>query len=236
MQTYVRQGKVARVRGKHVIFAGYNGMLPKFCPEVPEAQREALLYPVKVPLTYISVALRNWRAFSNVGYHAITIPNAPLMKSFVMDFPVSMGDYKFPQSPDDAALIHGTYVPTVPDQGLVAREQHKVGRRKLYELTFADFEKDILRQMSGALGAGGFDAERDIAGITVNRWPHGYAYEYNDYADPEDYGPGKGPHIAGRAQIGRISIANADASGYAYINGAVDAADRAVNEQLGLET
>ena len=117
----------------------------------------------------------------------------------------------------------------------MAREQHKVGRRKLYELTFADFEKDILRQMSGALGAGGFDAERDIAGITVNRWPHGYAYEYNDYSDPGDFGPDKGPHIAGRAQIGRISIANADASGYAYINGAVDAADRAVNEQLRLE-
>jgi spermidine dehydrogenase len=130
-------------------------------------------------------------------------------------------------------LIHGTYVPTLPDRGLSAREQHEKGRRKLLELTFADFENDILRQMGGALGAGGFDAERDIAGITVNRWPHGYAYEYNEYSDPEGWGPEEGPHIAGRAQIRRISIANADASGYAYVNGAVDAADRAVNEQLG---
>jgi len=231
--TYVRHDKAARVRGKHVVYAGYNGMLPKFCPEVPARQREALTYPVKVPLTYITVALRNWHAFSNLGYHAITIPKAPLMNSFGMDFPVSMGDYKFAQSPDDAMLIHGTYVPTVPDQGLSSREQHLKGRHKLYKLTFADFEEDILRQMGGALGAGGFDAERDIAGITVNRWPHGYAYEYNEYSDPEGWGPGQGPHIAGRAQIGRISIANADASAYAYINGSVDAADRAVNEQLG---
>ena len=231
--TYVRQGKAQRVRGKHVIYAGYNAMLPKFCPEVPAVQRQALTYPVKVPLTYITVALRNWRAFSKLGYHAISIPKAPLMQSFGMDFPVSMGGYEFAQGPDDAMLIHGTYVPTLPDQGLSAREQHEKGRRKLLELTFADFENDILRQMGGALGAGGFDAERDIAGITVNRWPHGYAYEYNEYSDPEGWGPEEGPHIAGRAQIGRISIANADASGYAYVNGAVDAANRAVNEQLG---
>jgi len=34
------------------------------------------------------------------------------------------------------------------------------------------------------------------------------------------------------AQIGRISIANADAAAYAYVNGATDAANRAINEQL----
>jgi spermidine dehydrogenase len=154
------------------------------------------------------------------------------MGSFVLDFPVSMGGYDYAKTPDDPMLVHGTYVPTVPDQGLTTRQQHKAGRVKLYELTFADFEKDILRQMGGALAAGGFDADRDIAGITVNRWPHGYAYEYNDLSDPNEYGPEIGPHVAGRAQIGRISIANADASAYAYINGSFDAADRAVNEQL----
>ena len=85
--------------------------------------------------------------------------------------------------------------------------------------------------MSGALEKGNFDAERDIAAITVNRWPHGYAYEYNDYSDPADWNRYKGPHIAGAAQIGRISIANSDASAYAYINGAIDAAARAIDEQ-----
>ena len=97
-----------------------------------------------------------------------------------------------------------------------------------------EFERDIVRQLDGALGPGGFDAARDIAGITVNRWPHGYAYEYNDYSDPPDWGRDKGPHIAGRARIGRISIANSDAAAFAYVNGAIDAAGRAVNEQLAL--
>ena len=101
-------------------------------------------------------------------------------------------------------------------------------------MSFDDFEKNIVSQMSGALRDGGFDAEQDIAAITVNRWPHGYAYEYLDYSDPVEFSPSNGPHIAGRAQIGRISIANSDASAYAYLIGAIDAADRAVNEQLML--
>ncbi len=101
-------------------------------------------------------------------------------------------------------------------------------------MSFDDYEDLILEQLEGALSRGGFDAERDIAGITVNRWPHGYAYEYNDLYDPPEFGPDNGPHIQGRAQIGRISIANSDASAYAYVNGAIDAADRAVNEQVAM--
>ena len=88
-----------------------------------------------------------------------------------------------------------------------------------------------MRQLEGSLKGGGFDVEKDVAALTVNRWPHGYAYEYNDLFDNPEFSPYKGPHIAGRAQIGRISIANSDASAYAYVNGAIDAADRAVNEQ-----
>ena len=229
---YVADGEPYRVRGRHTVLACDNGMIPYLCPELPGAQREAIGYATKVPLVYISVAVRNWRAFQNLGYSSFHIPQGILMHSFGMDFPVTMGGYRFTERSDQPTVIHGTYVPTEPDQGLNAREQHIAGRRRLYELSFDDFERDIVRQMSGALEGGGFDAERDIAAITVNRWPHGYAYEYNDYSDPPDWGPDKGPHIAGRARIGRISIANADASAYAYVNGAIDAADRAVDEQL----
>jgi len=154
------------------------------------------------------------------------------MHSFGMDFPVSMGGYDFTQNSSEATVIHGTYCPTVPSQGLTEREQHVAGRRHLYELSFADLERDIVRQMSGALEGGGFDAGRDIAAITVNRWPHGYAYEYNELFDPPEWSRYNGPHQAGSAQMGRISIANSDASAYAYVNGAIDAADRAVNEQI----
>jgi spermidine dehydrogenase len=229
--TYVAGGKPWRVRGRHAILACYNNIVPYLCPEVSAAQREAIAAVTKVPLVYISVAVRNWKAFENLGYRSFYIPQGILMHSFGMDFPVSMGGYEFTQKSSEPTVIHGTYCPTVPDQGLTEREQHVAGRRHLYEMSFADFERDIVRQMSGALGSGGFDAERDLAAITVNRWPHGYAYEYNELFDPPEWSRASGPHQIGAAQIGRISIANSDASAYAYVNGAIDAADRAVNEQ-----
>jgi len=230
--TYIKHGKPYRVRAEHVIMACYNNIIPDICPEVPDAQKEAIAYATKMPLVYISVAVRTWEAFSNLGYRSFYIPQPSLMHSFGLDFPVSMGGYNFTQHPDEPTVIHGTYVPLDPDKGLNARQQCIAGRTRLYEMSFADFEKKIINQMSGALSGGGFDAERDIAAITVNRWPHGYAYEYLDYSDPVEFNPRNGPHIAGRAQIGRISIANSDASAYAYLTGAIDAADRAVNEQL----
>ena len=230
--TYIKHGKPYRVRAEHVIMACYNNIIPDICPEVPDAQKKAIAYATKMPLVYISVAVRTWEAFSNLGYRSFYIPQPSLMHSFGLDFPVSMGGYNFTQHPDEPTVIHGTYVPLDPDKGLNARQQCIAGRTRLYEMSFADFEKKIINQMSGALSGGGFDAERDIAAITVNRWPHGYAYEYLDYSDPVEFNPQNGPHIAGRAQIGRISIANSDASAYAYLTGAIDAADRAVNEQL----
>lgn len=230
--TYVKDGDTFRVRGKHVVLACYNNLIPYICPETPAEQVAAIRYATKVPLVLGNVAIRNWRAFDNMGYQAFYSPGDVLFKMMDLDFPVSMGDYRFSSGPDEPIVVQGWYCPAAPGQGLKAKEQHVIGRRKLYEQSFDEFEASIYSQFDGMLGEGGFDAERDIAAITINRWPHGYAYEYNDYADPPEYGRYNGPHLAGAAQIGRISIANSDASGYAYVNGAVDAADRAVNEQI----
>jgi len=80
------------------------------------------------------------------------------------------------------------------------------------------------------VAAGGFDPARDIEAITVNRWPHGYGYEYNPLFDPE--WPAGQPHVLGRKRFGRITIANSDSGATAYTNVAIDQAHRAVNELL----
>ncbi len=230
--TYMRGGKPERVRAKHVVLACYNRLIPHICPEVPAAQAKAISYATKVPLVYPSIAVRNWKAWATLGTHSIFQPQSPYMHNFGLDFPVSMGAYHFTGSLDTPTVVHGSYAPARPDEGLTDMEQNIAGRRRIYEMSYDDHEQLLLAQLDGALSPGGFDAERDIAAITINRWPHGYAHEYNDLVEPADYGPDNGPHIAGRAQIGRISVANSDASAYAYVNGAVDAADRAVNEQI----
>ena len=65
------------------------------------------------------------------------------------------------------------------------------------------------------LAPAGFDPARDIVGITVNRWPHGYAYEYNPLWDP-DWPEGQSPCEIARKRYGRIVIANSDAAAAAY--------------------
>jgi spermidine dehydrogenase len=232
--TYIRNGKPELVRGRHVIMACYNAVIPHIVPEVGASQRQAISQAQKTPLVYINIALRNWRAMAALGCNNIYIPKATLMYSFGLDFPVSIGRYAFAGSPEQPTVLHGVFLPTTPDQGLTQKQQNRLGQKRLLGMSFDDFETRTIEQLDGALGNAGFDPDRDIAGITVNRWPHGYAYEYNELFDPPDYGPDNGPHIAGRARIGRISIANSDASAYAYVDGAIDAAHRAVSEQINL--
>jgi spermidine dehydrogenase len=83
--------------------------------------------------------------------------------------------------------------------------------------------------MGRMLGEGGFDPARDIQGITVNRWAHGYSYEYNSLWDPI-WPKGQSPCEIGRRPVGRIAIANADAAAFAYTDAAIDEAHRAINE------
>ena len=92
--------------------------------------------------------------------------------------------------------------------------------------------RKIREQLGRTLGPGGFDPARDIAAITVNRWPHGYAYEYNSLWDKFWLEGGDLPCELARKPHGRIAIANADAGAYAYVDGAIDQAWRAVGEIL----
>jgi len=106
-----------------------------------------------------------------------------------------------------------------------------MGRADLLGTSFATFEEKIRDQLGRMLGPGGFDPARDITAITVNRWPHGYAYEYNPLFDP-DWPKGDAPHEIGRARFGPIAIANSDAAAAAYTDAAIDQAHRAVEELL----
>ena len=83
--------------------------------------------------------------------------------------------------------------------------------------------------MARMLSGGGFDPASDIEAITVNRWPHGYAYEYNSLFDPV-WPPGQSPNEIGRKPFGNIHIANSDAGAFAYTNEAIDQGYRAAQE------
>jgi len=223
---YVRGGEVHSVRGKACILACWNMVIPYMCPEMPQKQKEALAYGVKVPLVYTNVLIRNWEAFKKLGISHARCPGS-YFESVTLDFPVSMGTYRFPDKPSEACLLHLERVPC--KAGLYARDQQIAGREELYRTRFETFEREIRNQLGRILSPGGFDPANDIQAITVNRWPHGYAYEYNSLYDP-DWPEDQQPCVIGRQAFGRISIANSDAEAFAYTNAAIDQAYRAVNE------
>jgi spermidine dehydrogenase len=226
--TYLRAGTPARVRAKQCVLASWNMMIPYLCPELPEAQKSALHSLVKAPLVYTSVAVRNWQPFVKLGIREIYAPGS-YYTTLWLNQKVDIGEYHTQHNPDEPMLLHMLRTPCQP--GLTEHEQNKVGRAQLLATSFETFEKETRAQMQRILGPGGFDAERDIEAITVNRWPHGYTPEYNPLFEPL-VPEAQSPHVVGRARFGNITIANADSGGYGYTDGAIDQAARAVNELL----
>jgi spermidine dehydrogenase len=225
--TYVRGGEARRVRAANCVLACYNMVIPYLCPEMSDKQKEALAYCIKIPLVYTNVQISNWKSFQKLGISGIYAPGA-YFSNVNLDYPVSMGDYRFPGSPDESCLLHLLRTPCKP--GLPCKDQYRAGRYELLSTTFETFERNVRDQLGRMLSAGGFNPARDIQAITVNRWPHGYAYEYNSLFEPLDRPAGERPCVIGRQPFGRIHIANSDADGHAYTNTAIDQGYRAVSE------
>jgi spermidine dehydrogenase len=225
---YLRNGTPYTVRARNCVLACWNMMIPYLCPELPAAQKDALHQLVKAPLVYTSVALRNWQAFDRLKVNHVYAPGG-YHSSFSLNQKVDIGRYRSPRSPSQPILVRMTRTPCKPNAGLSEHQQNKVGRVDLLATSFATFERNIREQLARTLGAGGFDPARDIEAITVNRWPHGYAPEYNPLFDP-DVPESQRANVVGRARFGRIAIANSDSGGAAYTDSAILQAQRAVSE------
>ena len=224
--TYAQGKQVSKVRAKGCVLACWNVMIPYLCPELPEKQKQALHYLVKVPLVYCSVGIRNWIAFQKLGIQSVSAPGG-YWESISLNAPINIGDYHSPTSPNEPILLHLSRTPC--KVGLPAREQHIAGRMELLVTSFEDFERKTRDQLARILAPGGFDPADDIQAITVNRWPHGYGYEYNPLFDP-DWPEAERPNVVGRKKFGRITIANTDSGATAYSDVAIDQAHRAVQE------
>jgi spermidine dehydrogenase len=146
---YSRNGRLAAARGKAVVLACWNMMIPYLCPELPAAQKDALRYLVKTPLVYTSVAIGNWRAFMALGVYDVYAPGS-YHSSVRLNETVDIGGYLSVRSPDDPILLHMVRTPCKP--GLDEREQHRVGRAELMSTSFETFERECPRPARTHLG------------------------------------------------------------------------------------
>ena len=233
--TYVRGDRAYQVRAGRCVMACYNAAIPYICDELPVAQKEALRLAAKAPLIYTNVLLRDWTAFARLGINGARCPGS-YFQSARLTAPVNIGAYRHASKPDEPVVLRLYRAPLDPGlRGQPAPKQWRAARGELLTTTFETFEERIREQLWRKLSAGGFDPTRDIEAITVNRWPHGYAYGH----DPEtgqfawmldELSPERSPWLGARKTFGRIAIANSDATADAMTEGAFEAAELAIED------
>ena len=230
--TFVHDDKARTVTAEKVIWAGYHAMLPYVCDEIPEEQIAAFESSVRAPLVYTNVLIRNWKSLVKLGIRRAYCPGS-FFHAVMVTFPVSIGDYQFPQSPEEPVILHLQHIPLAP--GMSAPDQFRQGRQNLLQTPFETFERNVRDQLGRMLGPGGFDPAQDIAGITVNRWSHGYAFSVDQATKDVAWLPNTWwkhetkPWVEARQRIGNIAIAGTDASSNAMTESAIEEAHRAVH-------
>jgi spermidine dehydrogenase len=212
---YINDGKSYQVKGRGVVMACYNMMIPHIVPGLPKEQDAALRRLSKVPLQYTTVGVTNWRAMKERGIGMAMCPGN-IHQVVGMDYPVSMGGYKFTNSPNDPCVLHMRSCPVGASVGAPPVEQFREAREKMLELQFEDYEEEIREHLGGMLPSELFNFDKDVKSISINRWGHAYGYG--------------NPGAIGRQAFGRITIANSDSVGSALFQSAAEQAWRAVKE------
>ena len=215
---YINDDKSYQVKGKGVVLACYNMIIPHIVSDLPEEQAAALRLQAKSPLQYTTVGLKSWRAMKEMEIGLAMSPGN-MHQAVLMDFPVNMGGYEYTKSPDDPCVIQMISCPYGDTVGAPRDEQFSEARYRMLSLQFQDYEEEIRSHLSGMLPKDLFDFDRDVESIAVNRWAHGYSIG----------GPGDSTK-KGRQPFGRITIANSDSAPGADALIAVRMAWRAVNE------
>jgi spermidine dehydrogenase len=227
--SYERGGTLHTARATAALLACWSCVIPYLCPELPARQRDALHSLVKTPLVYTTVALRNWRVFKALGVAEVYAPALSRLR------PPELGRRHW--------RLHQRALARRADPG--AHDPRAVQPRPRPEIAvpcgtsgpacgqLETFERNTRDQLQRILAPGRFDRAADIVGVTVNRWSHGYACEYNPLFDPDWDDPDQ-PHVIGRAPFGRIVIANSDSGAGADTDVAIDQAWRAVGEALAI--
>lgn len=225
---YFKEGEKLKVSAKHCVMACYHSILPHICPSMADSQKEALAYQVKIPLLLTNVLLKSSKALDKLGIDSVNCPGR-LLRNLFMFKGINTGGYSHPMADDGPVplVFWGSIAP--PDEAISAQEQCRASRRLMLDFTLEDYEREIRQVLDALLGPAGFDVKEDILAITVNRWAHGYSYEYMELWD-DDYEEGEAPHEIARQPFGNITIANTDAAATAYTHSAIDEAFRAVTE------
>lgn len=228
--TYLNDEKMHRVTADRVVMAGQQHLNKRVVTDLPESYRAAMDEFKHSPMLTVNVALRNWKFMDNMGVASVRWFGdnmggwfTSLRKQMVLD-----GEEPMPLDPEKPTVL--TLYNSFCTPGLPLHEQTVAARMQLFSLSYADVENEIRSQFTKMFGPGGFDADRDIAGITLNRQGHAYIVTPPGFFFGKDGNPPPSDVI--RQPHGRIAFAHSELMGYQMWEGAAHEGERAAKQML----
>jgi len=226
--TYEKGGRLSKVHAKAAIVASGGWVNRHILADMPDDLRAAYQQFCYAPALIVNVALKQWRFLYDMGVTACRWIDIPDGFGWVCNIrQVMVGDaHNPPLHPDKPIVL--TFYTGIPIPGLPAAAQGAAARGRLLSTSYADYEFQVRRQMTRLFGDNGFKADRDIAGIILNRWGHARLIEPPGFY----YGTGGGlsPLERVRQGYGRVFIAHSELAGTQGWDSAVEYGQKAAEQ------
>lgn len=224
---YARDGRLYGVRASAVIMATGGWMNRHVVRDLPPDYQEAYAGFVYAPMLVANVALTNWRFLYRLGITAAIWDREEGDFGYTCNIrnPMQVGGYRPPLDPDQPTIL-SFYTP-FHDPGHDAREQVSRGRFELLTTSYTTYERRIVAQMVKLFGSSGFDPERDVAGLILNRWGHAYSVPMPGFFGGAS---GRAPRDVIRRNYGRIAFAHSELAGLQHWGTAADEGRRAFHQ------
>jgi len=227
---YEKGGKVYRVKARSVVMAGGSWTTKHIVKDLPEAQSEAYGQFYRSPCMMANVAVRNWRFMYKMGMSGCRWFGGTVGDYMEVRKLALVGGVEPTIGPDSPIVLTLKCLYTHP--GLPTEEQGNRGRMEMLSIPFAEYEKRIRQQFTELFAGAGFDADRDIAGIILNRWGHAYLSPQPGFFFGKD-GKEAPREVLRKAPFGRIAFANTDLAGAMDHRFSILEAKRAVRQVVG---
>jgi spermidine dehydrogenase len=225
---YLKDGKLYRLKARSAVMAGGCWTTKHIVKGLPEAHRQAYAQFYRSPCMMVNVAVRNWRFLYKMGMTGCRWFEGTGNYMEVRKLALTGTDDRT-ISPDSPIVLTLKVLYSYP--GLTAEAQGHRGRAEMLRTSFADYERRIREQFTAMFASAGFDAQRDIAGIILNRWGHAYLNPQPGFFFGKDGQPAPRETLR-NAPFGRIAFANTDLAGAMDHRYSILEAHRAVGQLL----
>ena len=222
---YSRGGRLHSVQARTVIVASASWTAKHIVSDLPQDYLDAMSHFPRSPMLIANVALNNWRFLYKLGYTACSWRGGIGYTANIRSN-MYIGDYRPPLDPDRPNLM--TFYIPFDQRGLPLEKQGPAARAKMLATSYREYERAIRSQMVTMFGMAGFDPQRDIAGIVLNRWGHAYVNAGPGFYYGKDGKPA--PRDIMRQPLARLAFAHSELEGNQNWMAAIREARRAAQQ------